>query len=213
MRPFGSVSSELRIVKSPLRNFGLAVWLAGTALVSFCLNPPQSYWEIESLGYLIPTAGLVVLALARREPTWEENSWWLYLVCGWSMFYPFAFHPAEASDPRLASAALAGRLAVLLLADLTLLSLGRSFSILPAVRAVHSRWAYALVRHPVYALYVLADACFVALHLSAWNLTVAASAVATFVIRACREERLMKSESQYRDYAARVRWRFLPGIY
>lgn len=200
-------------VRLSLRNLGLAAWLVGAAAVSLWVTPPRSFWSPECLGYVLPTAGMVVLAFVRREPRSEDNAWWVYLVCGWSVVYPYAYRPVEGADPRLASAILVGRLAVLLLADLTLLSLGRSFGILPAVRVVRSRGPYALVRHPVYALYLLADAALLSLQFSAWNLAVAVSGAATFVVRATREERLLMADPDYRAYAARVRWRFLPGVH
>ena len=94
-----------------------------------------------------------------------------------------------------------------------LLSLGRSFSIFPARRALVVRGPYALVRHPVYlgelAMIVTAAAtggalpalgCFFAM-------------LVLLIPRIRREEKALAEDTEHARYAARVRYRLLPGIY
>jgi len=98
---------------------------------------------------------------------------------------------------------------------LTLVSLarlGRSFSILPALREVRTDGPYRLVRHPAYLgelLMVLG--CGVAGPiLNAWPLLLAVPLV---MLRVRAEERLLASSYPWCAYRERVRWRLLPGLW
>jgi len=73
---------------------------------------------------------------------------------------------------------------------------------------------YAIVRHPGYvgaALWALAAPLIVG---SGWGLIPAAAAVAVLVIRTVLEDKTLRAELPgYADYAAKTRYRLLPGIY
>jgi protein-S-isoprenylcysteine O-methyltransferase Ste14 len=79
---------------------------------------------------------------------------------------------------------------------------------------VVSTGPYALVRHPMYAGAV---AFFVGTPLllgSWWGLAFAPALIALLSVRALLEERTLADELPgYRDYAARVRYRLVPGIW
>lgn len=72
---------------------------------------------------------------------------------------------------------------------------------------------FRLVRHPVYLGWVLF--VFGAPHITANRLAFAAISTAYLIIAIPFEERSLRSAygSQYDAYAARVRWRLIPGIY
>ena len=72
---------------------------------------------------------------------------------------------------------------------------------------------YRLVRHPVYALYLLADLGTVALQPSPWNAGVAVVGATCLFLRARLEERVLCRDPRYAEYMQVVRWRFLPGLY
>lgn len=73
---------------------------------------------------------------------------------------------------------------------------------------------YRFVRHPGY---VAAVAMFLGMALalgSAWALLPAALASALLVLRTAWEDRLLRTELPgYDDYARRVRWRLIPGLW
>ncbi|SCM79214.1 conserved membrane hypothetical protein [uncultured Pleomorphomonas sp.] len=73
---------------------------------------------------------------------------------------------------------------------------------------------YRLVRHPGY---VAAVVMFLGMALalgSAWALLPAALASALLVLRTAWEDRLLRAELPgYDDYARRVRWRLIPGLW
>lgn len=93
------------------------------------------------------------------------------------------------------------------------LSLGRSFGLVPANRGVVSAGLYRLVRHPIYLGYLVTHAAFLTAHPTAWNVALLACADAALLLRAVQEERTLAADPAYAAYAARVRWRLLPGIF
>jgi protein-S-isoprenylcysteine O-methyltransferase Ste14 len=73
---------------------------------------------------------------------------------------------------------------------------------------------YRIVRHPGYAGNILPLPGIVLALGSAWTLIPAAVALIIAVIRTVLEDRTLQDELPgYRDYAWRVRYRLLPGIY
>jgi protein-S-isoprenylcysteine O-methyltransferase Ste14 len=79
---------------------------------------------------------------------------------------------------------------------------------------VETRGPYALVRHPGYAgagLATLASAFALG---SWWAIVPAAATVAVLAARTALEDRALRAELPgYEDYARRVRWRLVPGIW
>lgn len=73
---------------------------------------------------------------------------------------------------------------------------------------------YRIVRHPGYAGNLLAMVGIVLALSSLWTLVPAAVALVITVIRTALEDRTLQEELPgYRDYAQRVRYRLIPGIY
>jgi protein-S-isoprenylcysteine O-methyltransferase Ste14 len=74
--------------------------------------------------------------------------------------------------------------------------------------------SYRIVRHPGYAGNMLALPGMVLALSSMWTLVPAAVALIIAVIRTSLEDRTLQDELPgYRDYARRVRYRLIPGIY
>jgi protein-S-isoprenylcysteine O-methyltransferase Ste14 len=93
------------------------------------------------------------------------------------------------------------------------LTLGRSFGIVPANRGVVVKGPYALVRHPIYAGYLLTHIAFVAAHPTPWNVAVILIGDAALIVRALFEERVLRRDEQYREYCGRVSWHLVPGVF
>lgn len=73
---------------------------------------------------------------------------------------------------------------------------------------------YALVRHPGYGVLIVADAAFPVALGSLWGLIPAAIAIAVLVLRTELEDRTLRRElAGYADYAKRVRYRLVPGMW
>lgn len=95
----------------------------------------------------------------------------------------------------------------------SLLALGRCFAILPGARGVVARGPYRLVRHPAYLseLVMLGGA---AVALGPWlGSALVVAAALLVVLRILAEERPLRQLEAYRAYAARVRYRLVPGVW
>jgi protein-S-isoprenylcysteine O-methyltransferase Ste14 len=95
----------------------------------------------------------------------------------------------------------------------SLATLGKSFAILPAVRACVSRGPYRLVRHPIYlGESMMFAACIAAGGGKSWWLFIffAPSILARIY---AEEQALMRSSEGWREYSKHVRWRIIPKIF
>ena len=73
---------------------------------------------------------------------------------------------------------------------------------------------YAAIRHPMYAGMILFDLCLPVLLGSWWGLAVSGVMVAVLVLRTALEDRALQAELPgYADYAQRVPFRLIPGIW
>lgn len=94
-----------------------------------------------------------------------------------------------------------------------ILRLGRSFGIVPANRGVCADGPYRLVRHPMYACYLLGQVGYVLGALSLANVGVIVVAVGGQLLRIAAEERVLRGDEIYRDYCKQVSYRLIPGVY
>jgi protein-S-isoprenylcysteine O-methyltransferase Ste14 len=191
---------------------GLALLLGVLVGDWFWVNPPSSPCYAGNALLALGLLALATVALLRPEARASDGRWWVYLLCAVSIGYPHGYRFEGAADS-LMPLVLWGRIALQYLGLLGLLSLGRSYAMLPALRVVRTGGLYAHVRHPVYACYLLADLGSVALQPSLRNAAVAAVGGVTFFLRALLEERVLARDPAYADYMRQVRWRFFPGVF
>lgn len=92
-------------------------------------------------------------------------------------------------------------------------ALGRSFGIVAANRGVKDAGAYSIVRHPLYATYLIAQVGYLFGALSWQNVAVLLVAWAAQIVRMGAEERVLMEDPHYRTYMERVRYRLIPGVY
>jgi protein-S-isoprenylcysteine O-methyltransferase Ste14 len=95
----------------------------------------------------------------------------------------------------------------------SLLSLGRSFGILPAWRRLVTKGPYHLVRHPMYLAYLLSDVGF---NLQEWNYGTVLLVLAgwtSLIYRIHAEERVLSRDAGWPTYVASVPYRLLPGLW
>jgi protein-S-isoprenylcysteine O-methyltransferase Ste14 len=91
--------------------------------------------------------------------------------------------------------------------------LWRSYGLVPANRGVKTKGPYHFVRHPMYAGYTLTHIGFLLGFPSLQNLLLYLTTFLIEVARLMREELILNKDPLYRDYATRVRYRLLPGIF
>jgi Isoprenylcysteine carboxyl methyltransferase (ICMT) family len=101
----------------------------------------------------------------------------------------------------------------LAIAIVSLLALGRSFGFVAADRGLVTRDPYAVVRHPVYAAYIVIQSGYLLQAISPRNIAVLVLATGCNAGRIIAEERVLAASSAYGACRRRVRWGLRPGLW
>ena len=177
------------------------------------LNDFMRTGRLTGLLFLISEALVVVLTIIRRRAYVVDRSVSSALLTLFSLVGPplvrASAGPALVSDWVTAGVSTIG-VAIVIAGKLTI---GRSFGIAPANRGVVARGPYTIVRHPIYAGYLLTHDATLAAFPSWWNVLSVIAGDIALVLRALAEERLLSADREYRTYCRRVTWHLVPGVY
>ena len=94
-----------------------------------------------------------------------------------------------------------------------LFSLNRSFALIPALRSVKTRGSYSIVRHPMYASYLILFTGYILTNATFLNFFLYLLELAFLYLRMEQEEKLLSQDEGYRLYKKRVRFRLIPFVY
>jgi protein-S-isoprenylcysteine O-methyltransferase Ste14 len=155
---------------------------------------------------------VLVLVFVRRPAADISQSWSAWLLAFGATAMPLFVIP---HGVQLFPAFIVGILFMIgIVAQITAkLSLSRSFGIVPANRGVVTNGMYSIVRHPVYASYLVGHVAFLLANFSAWNAAVYAFALGLQIARILSEEDLLTRDPAYAAYRETVRYRLLPGVF
>jgi protein-S-isoprenylcysteine O-methyltransferase Ste14 len=184
----------------------LYVAFAWTHLQAFRVHPRPSLVLLVAMEALI-----AVLAVVRERATRTSFSAGAWLTTVGGTFTPLLLRPAQVARDAWFGDVL--QTAGFVLAVGSVLSLRRSFGLLPAIRGIRTAGAYRVVRHPLYAAYTLANVGYLASNGTARNASLVALALAFQILRIRNEERLLSAVPSYATYRDRVRWRLVPFVY
>jgi protein-S-isoprenylcysteine O-methyltransferase Ste14 len=169
--------------------------------------------RVTGLLLLVSEALVAVLTIVRRRSGVVDRSASAALVTVLSLIGPALLRtsaePGVFPDALTALISSAGLLCVIA----GKIALGRSFGIAPANRGVVIAGPYTLVRHPIYAGYLLSHVAFAFAYPTAWNLAVLAVTDVALVLRALCEERVLGADRKYQLYCRRVAWHLVPGVF
>ena len=169
--------------------------------------------RVTGLLLLISEALVAVLTIVRRRAVIVDRSLGATSVTMISLLGPALLRtslgPGLFPDPLTALISSAGLLAVIA----GKIALGRSLGIVPANRGVVIAGPYTLVRHPIYAGYLLSHLAFACAYPTAWNITILAATDVALVLRALCEERILATDRTYQLYCTRVAWHLVPGVF
>jgi len=163
--------------------------------------------------FFVEQAWFVVAFMIRRPARTVATTGGPWLLAAGGTFGGLLLRPSGAHPAWGVTGGLVLQLLGLVLAVAALVTLGRSFGFVAANRGVVTRGPYAIVRHPVYAAYIIIQAGYLLQSFSLRNVAVIAFATCCNVGRAVAEERLLSGSSAYQDYRERVRWRLVPGVW
>jgi protein-S-isoprenylcysteine O-methyltransferase Ste14 len=167
--------------------------------------------HLTGLLLLVSELLVVVLTVVRRRAAVVDRTWSARIVAGASIVFVPLIKPAGTPlVPDLATACVSGIGLSIIIAGK--LALGRSFGLMPANRGVVSSGIYRVVRHPIYAGYLVTHAAFLAAHPTPINLLLLFVSDVSLLVRAVYEERTLALDPAYRAYMDRVRWRIAPGL-
>jgi protein-S-isoprenylcysteine O-methyltransferase Ste14 len=156
---------------------------------------------------------IVLLTLVRRSAISVDRSVRARVLTAVSMMGPLLLAPAAVLPIAPEAVTVALSCAGLCVVMASMITLGRSFALLPANRGVVSNGLYRIVRHPIYMGYLVTHAAFLAANPSLWNVVALLAADAALLARAVCEEQTLAQDPEYREYQARVRWRVAPGVF
>jgi protein-S-isoprenylcysteine O-methyltransferase Ste14 len=190
-------------------NACLALWSLGffiSLLVDFKLHH-----RVSSLLMVIFDGALVWFSVMRPMPKTVNVSLYDWTVSFTCSFVIFLMRPAPQVHD---SAILLGmQLLGTCISLAGLFSLNKSFGVVPANRGIKTMGMYRVVRHPIYAGYVLTTGAFMVQNLTVVNTLVYAAIVILLTMRVVAEERVLLGDLAYCEYAAKIRWRVIPGVF
>jgi protein-S-isoprenylcysteine O-methyltransferase Ste14 len=190
----------------------LSILLLYLPLMSQVLSDAVATRRIAGLLFLCNASLIVLFTLIRRSTDVVDRSWPARAVTLAAVIGPLLFRPGGVGivPDYVAGAIGCAGFAVSIGGTL---ALRRSFGLVPANRGVVSSGLYGIVRHPIYAGYLVSHVAFVLTYPTLWNVIVWACSDGAQFVRVRYEEQLLRRDSAYASYAQTVRWRVLPGLY
>jgi protein-S-isoprenylcysteine O-methyltransferase Ste14 len=194
----------------------LARTLVGALFALLSINLLTDFIQtqrVTGLLLLISESLVVVFTLTRRRALIVDRSVGAAIVTAISLAGPVLLRTANGPGvlPDVATVVISAIGLMIVIASK--ITLGRSFGIVPANRGVVVGGPYCVVRHPIYAGYVVAHVAFVCAHPTAWNLALVLATDAALMIRALYEERVLAKDRKYQTYCKRVAWHVVPGVF
>ena len=188
-----------------------------TIVILWVLLARRVYTATNPLAPLIMIAetAVVIFVLARRPTetiSLRLGDWFLAITATYaSMLIQPADTPAalHALIPLGIGLALVGNLVQIA----AKLFLRRSFGIAPANRGIKTDGMYSIVRHPMYAGYLLVHIGILLLMPTVLNFVIYAIGWSAQILRLLAEERLLSQDPAYRELMTKTRWRLIPGIF
>jgi protein-S-isoprenylcysteine O-methyltransferase Ste14 len=190
--------------------FGAAFWL-----VFAYAHITASVASHRVIGAGVGVLGVVaaVLFLVRRPPQRVCTSIVEWLIAFAGTFGAALLRPGGTGSSWLDPVGLALQGIALVIGMCGYLTLRRSLGLVPAHRGLVTSGIYGIVRHPLYASYVVAEIGYLAQSPRLWNAGVLAAVWSCQLLRIRSEERLLSEDPEYRIYCHRTRWRLLPGVW
>ena len=173
----------------------------------------QQTGQMSSLGLVAVNGVLCVLFLTRRASTDTSHRVQDWVIAFATVGLSMLLRPEPGTNSSLTALALPIQAVGIAALLGSLLSLGRSYGVLPANRGIKRAGLYRLIRHPIYASELIFYLGFLLENISARNLEFVILITAGQVYRLVSEERLLSRDEGYRDYVRAVKFRLVPGIF
>lgn len=189
--------------------FAFYVWFL-TQLVSAFRSDPANW---SCLVLIVSESVAVVFLLFRhgsRSISAAPGEWALAVA---ATLLPLLARPGGESLPALAQLGQGMLLIGTVLVLCAKIALGRRIGMIPAHRGLALGGAYRVVRHPIYACYIVCHLGVLLQFPTLRNVCVYAIFYGLQVPRLLIEEAHLRSDPQYGEYLGRVRYRLIPGVF
>jgi protein-S-isoprenylcysteine O-methyltransferase Ste14 len=198
-----------RILSSGIKIIANVVVVLGFGLLTYaCYRKYHDTGSINWFGLLIVNSVFVAMYIAKRDASSISQSPALWLLAFAGTCVPLLLRPTAPSIPFSIGNIVQWVGIVAIVASL--LSLRRSFGIVPAHRGIRTGGLYNFVRHPLYASELIWMLGFVIANPSGWNIGLWLCDCVFQFSRACAEERFLSVDPIYSQYRARVKYRLIP---
>jgi protein-S-isoprenylcysteine O-methyltransferase Ste14 len=189
--------------------------LGAAVIYAFMAYRMGSDWlatgRLSSLFFLVIESVIMLFFLIRNMPKQTSMQPYDWFVALTATCLPLLLRPTVVIHDT--SVLLVMQLAGIALSTLAVLSLNKSFGILPANRGIKQGGLYRYVRHPIYAGYVITYGAFLLQNASPENTAVVALFLVFLVLRILAEEEFLVKDPVYSKYMKQTRWRLLPGVF
>jgi len=166
--------------------------------------------SIQSLCALGVNSLFLVLFLARRPAAAESPSLAMWLLGVGGSALPLLLRPSEVTGFVRVGTII--QVTGMIMVAAGLLSLRRSFAVVPGNRGVRDGGLYRVVRHPIYISEIVAVLGWVLMYPTIANGALWLCLCGLQLTRARAEEDFLSSDPIYRAYRQRVRYRLIPGL-
>lgn len=200
-----------RTVRTIVENVTLGVCFTIFAIAAF--QSWRTTGHVQLLLLALQETLIIGLAITRRRPKETSDSWWDITIALVGTALPLFQRAGGIQIELLRDIGIGFQVLSTGLSLFATWSLGRSFGVVAANRGVQTKGLYRVVRHPLYASYLIGYVGFVLGNLSLLNILVVSLSLACQVLRIQSEERVLSRDPDYVAYAARVRYRFFPFVY
>jgi protein-S-isoprenylcysteine O-methyltransferase Ste14 len=199
-----------RTIRTIVENVTLGVFFTIFAIAAF--QSWRATGHVQMLLLALQETLIIGLAITRRRPKEASDSGWDITIALVGTALPLFQRAGGLQLELLRDVGIAIQVLGTALSLYATWSLGRSFGVVAANRGVQTKGLYGVVRHPLYASYLVGYIGFILGNLSVLNILVVGLSVVCQVLRAQSEERVLRRDPAYVEYAARVRHRFIPFV-
>ena len=200
-----------KILSSAVKIIANVVVVVFLGLMAYgCYRKFHDSGSFNWLGLLIVNSIMVAMYVVKRDARSISQSPFLWLLAFAGTCVPLILRPTAPSMPTDIGniIQMIGFVAI----AASMLSLRRSFGIVPAHRGIRTGGLYNLVRHPLYASELFWMLGFVIANPSGWNIALWFCDCVLQFFRASAEERFLGADPIYSQYRARVKYRLLPLV-
>ena len=189
---------------------GAALWVSFTTIHVLTFIQTGRVVGIGLAATELLTAALFVVRRTPMATSTRPSDWAVALVgsFGSLLARPGGEHSAASDAVGLALQAVG-----VVVVALVLLAMGRSFGVVAANRGIVTSGPYRVVRHPLYAAYLIEQSGYLLQSFRLWNIALFLVVWACQIARIRAEERVLDGDPTYRVFRDSTRARLVPGLW